>query len=236
MRCENRILCYTEVLLVIVMLCIVTAGQALGQVVSVSAVVDGERLVLSDGLRIKLVGVDAIDAFSAAEANQYGFKLGVGEKSARKKGSLSAYYLTSLVRNRYVLVNVQDEMPSENLNDNLRYRPALVFVLDEMNRIDFLLNKKIIQEGFAAADGETDIAYKDVFVELQLMAMKQKKGLWAETDLFIDARQVATSRDSQTGDLSASCRSVQGCVWVSGDNPTMGYWESTKGYNCPCAK
>ena len=63
----------------------------------VSAIIDGERLVLSDGARVQLIGVDAIEKFSVADITKEVGRLGVDEESVRAKGAIAASYVSLLL-------------------------------------------------------------------------------------------------------------------------------------------
>ena len=203
----------------------------------VAAIIDGERLVLSDGSRVQLVGVDAIEKFSAAEVSKEVGRLGVDDESVRAKGGIAASYVSVLLKSRYIQVNYQESQieghDEGNPND---YKPVFISVLNENGWFDFVLNKKIIEDGYAFVDPKTPEALKAQFLALQKDAMQQGRGLWALNNRAVKVGVRGVINPSQNADIHANCRSVEGCVWVSGEDPAIGFWRSSTGYRCPCAK
>jgi len=207
------------------------------QALYVSAILDGERLVLSDGSRVQLIGVDAIEKFSAVEITKDIGRLGVDEESVRAKGGIVASYVSVLLKSRYIQVNYQESQleAHDDLGSN-KFKPAFISVLNEDGRLDFLLNKKIIEDGYAFVDPATPEAFKAQFIALQNEAMLQGRGLWASSDQVVREGVRGSIKPSEQADLHSNCRSIIGCVWVSGGDPSIGYWKSLTGYTCPCAK
>ena len=203
----------------------------------VSAIIDGERLVLSDGARVQLIGVDAIEKFSVAEITKEVGRLGVDEESVRAKGAIAASYVSVLLKSRYIQVNFQESQLAahDEANPN-EFKPAFISVLNEDGRFDFVLNKRIIEDGYAFVDPGTPEAFKAQFIALQNEAMRQGRGLWASNEQTIKEGVRGSIKPSENADLQSNCRSMKGCVWVSGGDPSIGYWKSLTGYACPCAK
>ena len=201
----------------------------------VSAILDGERLVLSDGSRVELVGVDAIEKFSINEIIQDVYRFGVDEESIRTKGAIVSAYITTLVKSRAVQVHYQPDVEARtNDESNESFRPAMVTVLNNEGFMEFILNKKVIQDGYAFADPNTPLAYKSQFYALQVQAMKEMKGFWALSRGGEKPRSKGNIESSEKADPIARCRLMRECVWVSGGNIEIGYWRSATGYHCPC--
>lgn len=210
----------------------ITAAQTL----FVSAIIDGERLVLSDGSRVELVGVDAIEKFVESEINRDMLRMGMDRESVTTKGGLSAAYVSTLVKDRLVKVSFQSDerlVPGEK---STAFLPALVSVLDRDGQMDFLLNKKIIREGYAFADPQMPASFKTQFIELQNRARDEQLGFWALEESPGISRFIEKVKPSEYSNPYSRCRSIKGCVWVSRGNPEIGYWQSAAGYRCPCSE
>lgn len=211
----------------------VSASKAQSQYVYVSAVLDGERMVLSNGDRVQLVGVDAMEKFGAAEALNEALRLGIDPESVTAKGSIEGLYLQLLVRSRSVLVSYIDEVESGPAESG--FRPAYVSVLRSDGKLDYIVNKKMISDGFAMVDLNASFHYRDQFIQLQQEAMNGQRGRWAYTTIPIPFANTGGVSPSRNADIYSECRTIKGCVWVSQENTTIGYWRSAQGYKCPCA-
>ena len=223
-------------LMLVLILCVrVSNFNSYGQSLYVTAILDGERLVLSSGERIKLAGVDALEKFGKAEAIGEAVRLGVDPESVVAKGGIESVYLKLLVESKEILVSyVQTEINSEA--DKHTFRPAYVSVLTQQGEIAFIVNRKMIQEGFAMVDRELPFYYFEDFLQLQLKAMEERKGMWAYNDKPTENLRPGTALPSGTADFNSECRRYTSCVWVSMENIEVGYWKSVHGENCPCAQ
>ena len=229
---------YKLLLLFLGVILLFTKADAFGQYSRVTVVVDGERLVMENGSRVKLVGVDALEKFSRPFIEKEMLRLGIDSRSVRTKADISAAYLSILVGSKNVLISYQDDIHLDQKgNGGSEYRPAIVSVLDGSGALIYIVNKKMIEDGYALADTKSHFFYSNEFLRLEQQARNLKKGFWAYDD--INTRKhlpLGKPVQSKDVDLSSECRSLRGCLWVSSGNGNVGFWQSVAGYTCPCEK
>ena len=205
-----------------------------GQALYVAAILDGERLVLSNGERVKLIGVEALEKFGHAATIREAIRLGVDPESIQIKGGIEAYYLTMLVESREVLVSYAQQEITAAQNEQI-FRPAYVSVLNDEGNIAFVLNRRLIRDGYASVDAGLPFYYFETFLEIQHKAVQERRGMWAYYDFSRAATVKGGVKSSKSISFNSECRRYSSCVWVSAqDNYGIGYWKSVAGQHCPC--
>ncbi len=198
------------------------------QVYSVTMIVDGDRLVLADGRKIKLAGIDAPEKHPSDKLSRDAISLGLSEDAVISQGTRAAAYLAEIAGGMQVQVLEMDK------GDGSGYVSALVYVADDVGRPIYCLNEKMLSAGYAISKTkEENLAAR--YSLLERKAKLGKKGLWVRGDIFVAPQKVVT-RSADAVTLSASCARDSACVWVSqGADPTIGIWESKPGKRCSCA-
>jgi len=142
----------------------VTNLEALGEVdesgrefVLVDRVVDGDTIELSDGRKVRYIGIDTPET-----------------KDPRKEiqcfGEEASAYNRDLVEGKVVAIEA-DVADKDQYDRLLRY----VWLEDEM------INKKLVAEGYAYASSyPPNVKYQTQFKLAQQQAREQNLGLWAE--------------------------------------------------------
>ncbi len=142
----------------------VTNLEALGEVdesgrefVLVDRVVDGDTIELSDGRKVRYIGIDTPET-----------------KDPRKEiqcfGEEASAYNRDLVEGKVVAIEA-DVADKDQYDRLLRY----VWLEDEM------INKKLVAEGYAYASSyPPNVKYQAQFKLAQQQAREQNLGLWAE--------------------------------------------------------
>lgn len=123
---------------------------------SVSKVVDGDTIELSDGKEVRYIGIDTPEIGSRNEC----FAL-----EAKKKNE-------ALVLGKNIILE-KDISETDRYGRLLRY----VYVGEGENKI--MVNELLVKEGYAlAATFPPDVKNKDKFLELQIAARGAGVGLW----------------------------------------------------------
>lgn len=223
---KRKQLCKIAILSCCLVLACITPAS--GQSLSITAVVDGERIILSDGTRIKLAGVDAPEFHPSTQLSQKALLTGKAEEAVRRQGAIAFAYLRVLAVDRAVQVQYE---PGPRL-DHEAYKPAYVHVLDQRGRIAYTLNSRMIEDGYASVDTKTEVTMAGTYSVLERKAREKGKGLWATNPPYI--MSVPGERHSSEGaSLQSACAINPACVWM-GEGYT-GMWRSRTGRKCPCS-
>ena len=207
-------------------------SDALGQLRIISVVVDGDRVVLSDGSRIQLLGVDAPEKHSSAKLTREALLTGRSEQAVLRQGEISAAYVTALALGSRVVVEYETNRRVYTRPGGA-YLPAYVYIADERGNIEYCLNERLLGEGYAFLDQTSLFSKRPEYEQLVIAAQRDRLGLWAEGGPVVPAK----SRASEGMDPITACRDEKACIWVSqeGSSTTVGTWQSKPGQRCSCA-
>ena len=105
------------------------AHVANAQHTQVVLVVDGERLVLSDGARLQLLGIDAPEKHPSGKMTEEAVRMGRSDRAVARQGEIAAAYLSALALGNRVEVRYQKPRPVRGIpggplhaGSSLRYR------------------------------------------------------------------------------------------------------------------
>lgn len=125
----------------------------------IDRVIDGDTLVLTSGVHIRLIGIDAPEV----DHPDYGRK---GEPY----GVEATNYLRTLLGNKEIRLESGVE-PKDKYGRTLAY----VFLPDGL-----FVNRKMVEAGYAETYRRFDFVYKQEFLELEKKARAQKIGMWQD--------------------------------------------------------
>ncbi len=206
----------------------ITTHASFAQRTTVSMVVDGDRIILSDGQKISLTGIDAPEKHVSPKLTRDALASGRSEKAVIRQGELAAAYLNKIAGGYPVLVKPVG--PGEE------YIPALVYVTDPLGDILYSLNQQMIVSGFAIANPRYHLKETRLYATLEKQAREERRGIWADEDIISIPRAGTVLPDIQDP-VSGNCSRNTACVWVS--NGTLaagsGMWASRPGRDCPCS-
>lgn len=202
-------------------------NPVVGQSIRVNAVVDGERVVLSNGKRIKLAGVDAPEYHASMQLSKEALLTGRTEEAVKRQGEIAFAYLRMLAMDQRVQVQYE---PAANHSVDT-YILAYLHVLDQRGRIAYTLNSRMIDDGYASVDTADGVAMADTYSILEAEARKQGKGLWAENSPYSFSTP-GERHPSSGASLQSSCAVDAACVWIG--EGRSGMWKSRPGRKCPC--
>ena len=164
-------------------------------VATISKVIDGDTVELSDGRKVRLIGVNAPESTTRTE--EYG-------KEASK-------YTTSKLTGKTVYLQ-------KDVSETDRYGRLLRIVwlqipTDDMNESEIrtkMFNADLVLNGYAEPSTyPPDVKYSDYFVKFAREAREQNKGLWAfgeygTTNGDLDPKQSNSTTSSGTNNTSNS--------------------------------
>ncbi len=202
-----------------------------GQQRTVSIVIDGDRVILSDGRKIALLGIDAPEKHPSLKLSRDVLLTGKDEKAIVFQGKLAADHLTVLAGGLPVRLT---QLGKHNADG---YQPALVYVIDQEGKALYQLNQKMIEDGFAVADYSEDEQIGRQYGVLQSLAWRKKRGLWATQEIFVSPQAIESER-SEPAILVGNCARDPACIWVTAGGAVNGpgVWRSRPGRKCSCSK
>lgn len=131
-----------------------TKKEYVGEGFFVTRVIDGDTIELSDGAKVRYIGINAPEVTKNREC--------FGEKAKQKN--------TDLVLNKKVRLE-------KDVSNKDKYERLLRYVYVDKN----FINKTLVEQGFAnAATYPPDVKYKDLFVTVQKQAQQKNVGLWKD--------------------------------------------------------
>lgn len=138
--------------------------------VTVTRAVDGDTLALSNGKKIRLIGVDTPESFDNAKLARDSKATGQPSSEMQRLGKQSTEYTQSLVAGKRVRLEYGRER-----KDKYGRTLAYVFLTDGK-----MLNREIIRQGFGCFYGRFPFSYKQDFKAVQNEAKANKRGLWPQ--------------------------------------------------------
>jgi micrococcal nuclease len=176
-----RTLVKNKNLLLIFVFALFALASSTGNLVKVTRVVDGDTIVLDDGTKVRLIGIDTPETKDPRKPVQY-----FGEEASA--------YTKRMLEGR----DVRLEYDQQRLD---KYGRTLAYVFVPTANGEIFFNEKIIQDGYAFA--YLTYPFKDEYMtrfrNAEREARENNKGLWAdtteigkaaETDSVIDTLQI----------------------------------------------
>lgn len=136
---------------------------------TVSRVIDGDTIVLSDGRKVRLIGVDTPEIHYTEKLVRDSKNTGQKIKTIQSLGRRASAFTKDLCLGKKVRLEYDVDRKD-------RYKRTLAYVYLEDG---VFVNARIIQEGFAQVlTIPPNVKYADLFLRLQQEARALKKGLW----------------------------------------------------------
>ncbi len=122
-------------------------------------VIDGDTFILQDNQRVRMIGINAPET----SHRKY-------HKKGQSFGKEAKYYLEDLIKGKDV-----DLKSDEEKFDRFGRRLAYVYLKDGT-----FVNRKMVEDGYAAAYQKFSFQYKKEFTELETRAQAAKRGMWSQ--------------------------------------------------------
>ncbi len=135
----------------------------------VERVVDGDTLKLSNGERVRLIGIDTPESKDNAKLRKDSKRTGQNAKEIIEMGKRAADFTRKLVEGKEVKLEFDVSQ-----RDKYGRLLAYVYLMDGT-----FVNAEIMKQGFAQVMTiPPNIKYQDLFLKLQKEARENKRGLW----------------------------------------------------------
>ena len=159
------------------------AGVLAVDSLTVSRVIDGDSLLLSNGSQVRLIGIDAPEFKDQSRNQQNARRLGLPIDRYRSFAQKSANFARRHAAGRKVRLEF-DEANLSSAHKDL-YGRLLAYVYVQLKSSDraedeFFLNAEMVRSGHAFTNLYFDFKKKDLFLKLQKEARIAKRGMWKE--------------------------------------------------------
>lgn len=135
----------------------------------VTRVVDGDTLVLEDGKRVRLIGIDTPEIHESAKLYRDAARSGRSVQLIKQLGQRSFEFTQSLVVGKRVRLEFDVEKYD-------RYKRILAYVYLEDGTF---VNAKIVEDGYASLmTYPPNVKHADLFLKLYQQARQERRGLW----------------------------------------------------------
>ena len=135
----------------------------------VARVVDGDTLVLENGERVRLIGIDTPEMHESDKLNRDASRSKLDVEAIKQLGRISYGFTKKLVEGKRVKLEFDQER-----YDKYKRILAYVYLADGT-----FVNAKIVQEGYASLmTYPPNVRYADLFLKLYQEARTNRRGLW----------------------------------------------------------
>lgn len=156
---------------------------------TVTRVIDGNSLVLSDGRKVRLIGVDCPEFKDQGRNKRNAEKLGIDSDYYSGYALKSKNLLEELIFGKEVRTEIDPINKITNHHDKYQRFLAYIYVGDVM------VNEALINEGYCVTYRRFQFRFKDDFIRYEQDAKENGRGMWKELDRFSASRQVAETQE-----------------------------------------
>lgn len=135
----------------------------------VKRVVDGDTLLLENGERVRLIGIDTPEIHESAKLRRDAARAGQDEAAIKKLGQRSYGFTKKLIEGKRVSLEF-------DIDKRDKYNRLLAYVYLEDGTF---VNAQIVKEGYASLlTFPPNVKYAELFSKLYKEARENKRGLW----------------------------------------------------------
>ena len=140
----------------------------------VSRVVDGDTFKMSNGEKVRLLGIDSPEKYESQKLDRDAEDKGMDKKTIKRLGELSSEYVKNLVEGKHVYL-----VKEPNYQDRDKYGRLLRYVYLEDGTF---VNGKIVQDGYAQVYENFPVSKLEELRKYQQEARENKRGLWGDVE------------------------------------------------------
>lgn len=173
--------------------------DASGQHLLVARVIDGDTFELSDGQRVRLIGIDTPEKHASAKLNRDAVQSGTSRRTIQALGQVASDYARMLVQDRRVELEYDQANAAIGHRDRYGRTLAYVWLLGSNGQRSFMVNRRLVADGYANAYTSYPFALAEEFRQLERLARERQEGLWADD---VVNRSAAAQRPSEAVETS----------------------------------
>jgi micrococcal nuclease len=153
-------------------LSIVTSSFA-SDLFTIKRVIDGDTLLLGNGDRVRLIGVDTPEVHGSNKLQRDAERAQTDIETIRRLGQKSSAFVNKVVKGKRVRLEYDQANAAIGYRD--RYGRTLAYVyLDDGT----FLNAEIVRQGYGVAYTKYPFQYADEFRKYEREAREKRRGLW----------------------------------------------------------
>ena len=140
----------------------------------VKRVVDGDTFLLSNGERVRLLGIDTPEKFESKKLDKDAEISGMDKKIIQKLGQLASDYVKNFVEGKKVYLEREP-----NYEDKDKYNRLLRWIYLEDGTF---VNGKIVRDGYAQVYEKFPVSKLEELRKYQREARENNRGLWGNVE------------------------------------------------------
>ncbi|MCX6163463.1 MAG: thermonuclease family protein [Ignavibacteriae bacterium] len=140
----------------------------------VKRVVDGDTFELSNGEKVRLLGIDTPEKYESKKLDKDVEATGQDKKTIKKLGKLASDYVKNFVEGKKVILEREP-----NYDDKDRYGRLLRWIYLEDGTF---VNGKIVRDGYAQVYEKFPVSKLDELRKYQKEARDNNRGLWGPVE------------------------------------------------------
>ena len=127
---------------VFVFLLVVAVSDVAAQQLTVSRVIDGDTFELSDGRRVRLIGIDAPESRRSAKLNRDADRAEVDRDAVLALGIVATDYARMIAQDKAVELEFDQANAARDHADRYGRTVAYIWVLDGSGEQDYMVNRR----------------------------------------------------------------------------------------------
>ncbi len=155
-------------------------GAMSADIHTVQWVSDGDTFVLSDGRRVRLIGIDTPEKHESDKLYRDAERTGHDVRTIQRLGRQASDYAKRLVQGQRVRLQYDPANAATNNKDQHGRTLAYVHVVDTDGTPQYMVNFRMVEDGYAYAYTRFPMAFPDEFRQREREARNAHRGLWAD--------------------------------------------------------
>jgi micrococcal nuclease len=153
-------------------LSVVTSSLA-SDLFTIKRVIDGDTLLLGNGERVRLIGVDTPEVHESDKLQRDAERTQTDIETIRRLGRKSSAFVKKMVKGKRA--RLEYEQANAAIGHRDRYGRTLAYVYLEDG---IFLNAEIVRQGYGVAYTKYPFKYADEFRKYEREAREKSRGLW----------------------------------------------------------